>query len=401
MKRFNTHLISILLLILFQSELVAHTKSVSYSTWNIQEDQIILNFTVSSREITKLREYQINYPNLNDSLKSHLIQKIHSDQIKSEPLINVLNTEIGMTGLSLIFDTNQFEKYIFDMNIFFEEIPGHIHYARINHHIGQMRTLVLNQNNHELIIFSELSAVEEQKWFDSFKQYIGLGFTHILEGIDHLLFLLALLILCKSFKSLVFAATGFTIGHSLTLGLAASNIVIPQVNIIESLIGWTIILASIESINLPRHELRKIQSGVFLIVIAAILLSTFNINELKIGFILGLGILTLAILKLGEDPDQSEKLRPMLAIIFGTIHGFGFANILSEISLDRTNFLVSLLGFNIGVEIGQILVLVIMWGLMSFLATKILTNNIKKITGLVSSILCSIGLYWFLTRLMG
>ena len=401
MKTFNSHLISILLLILFQSESFAHTKSVSYSTWNIQEDQIILNFTVSSREITKLREYQINYPNLNDSLKSHLIQKIYSDQIKSEPLINVLNTEIGMTGLSLIFDTNQFEKYIFDMNIFFEEIPSHIHYARLNHHMGQMRTLVLNQNNHEIIIFSELNAVEEQEWFDSFKQYIGLGFTHILEGIDHLLFLLALLILCKSFKSLVFAATGFTIGHSLTLGLAASDIVIPQVNIIESLIGWTIILASIESINLPRHELRKIQSGVLLIVIAMILLSTLNINELKIGFILGLGMLTLAILKLGEEPDQSEKLRPILAIIFGTIHGFGFANILSEISLDRTNFLVSLLGFNIGVEIGQILVLVIMWGLMSFLATKILSNNMKKITGLVSSILCSIGLYWFLTRLMG
>ena len=401
MKTFNSHLISILLLILFQSESVAHTKSVSYSTWNIQEDQIILNFTVSSREITKLREYQIDYPNLNDSLKSHLIQKIHSDQIKSEPLINVLNTEIGMTGLSLIFDTNQLEKYIFDMNIFFEEIPGHIHYARINHHMGQMRTLVLNQNNHEIIIFSELNAVEEQEWFDSFKQYIGLGFTHILEGIDHLLFLLALLILCKSFKSLVFAATGFTIGHSLTLGLAASDIVIPQVNIIESLIGWTIILASIESINLPRYELRKIQSGVLLIVIAVILLSALNINELKIGFILGLGILTLAILKMGEEPDQSEKLRPILAIIFGTIHGFGFANILSEISLDRTNFLVSLLGFNIGVEIGQILVLVIMWGLMSFLAAKILSNNMKKITGLVSSILCSIGLYWFLTRLMG
>ena len=401
MKTFNSHLISILLLILFQSESVAHTKSVSYSTWNIQEDQIILNFTVSSREITKLREYQINYPNLNDSLKSHLIQKIHSDQIKSEPLINVLNTEIGMTGLSLIFDTNQFEKYIFDMNIFFEEIPGHIHYARINHHIGQMRTLVLNQNNHEIIIFSELNAVEEQEWFDSFKQYIGLGFTHILEGIDHLLFLLALLILCKSFKSLVFAATGFTIGHSLTLGLAASNIVIPQVNIIESLIGWTIILASIESINLPRHELRKIQFGILLMVITVILLSLFEINELKIGFILGLGLLTLAILKLSEDREQSDKLRPMLAIIFGTIHGFGFANILSEISLDRTNFLVSLLGFNIGVEIGQILVLIIMWGLMSFLATKILSNNIKKITGLVSSILCSIGLYWFLTRLMG
>ena len=401
MKAFNSLLLSILLLISFQGESLAHTKSVSYSTWNIQEDEIILNFTVSSREITKLREYQINYPNLNESLESHLIQKIHSDQMISEPMINVLNTEIGTTGLSLKFKTNEVEKYIFDMNTFFDQIPGHIHYARINHHMGQIRTLVLNENNHEIVFFTQIDEVVKQNWFDSFKQYIGLGFTHILEGIDHLLFLLALLILCQSLKSLVFAATGFTIGHSLTLGLAASNIVIPQVNIIESLIGWTIILASIESINLPRHELRKTQFGILLMVITVILLSLFEINELKIGFILGLGLLTLAILKLSEDREQSDKLRPMLAIIFGTIHGFGFANILSEISLDRTNFLVSLLGFNIGVEIGQILVLVIMWGLMSFLAKKILSSNMKKITGLVSSILCSIGLYWFLTRLLG
>lgn len=401
MKTFNSLLVSILLLISFQDESLAHTKSVSYSTWNIQEDEIILNFTVSSREITKLREYQINYPNLNESLESHLIQKIDSDQMISEPLINVLNTEIGTTGLSLKFKINEVEKYIFDMNTFFDQIPGHIHYARINHHMGQIRTLVLNENNHEIVFFTQIDEVAQQNWFDSFKQYIGLGFTHILEGIDHLLFLLALLILCKSLKSLVFAATGFTIGHSLTLGLAASNIVIPQVNVIESLIGWTIILASIESINLPRHELRKTQFGILLMVITVILLSLFEINELKIGFILGLGLLTLAILKLSEDREQSDKLRPMLAIIFGTIHGFGFANILSEISLDRTNFLVSLLGFNIGVEIGQILVLVIMWGLMSFLAKKILSNNMKKITGLVSSILCSIGLYWFLTRLLG
>jgi len=91
----------------------------------------------------------------------------------------------------------------------------------------------------------------------------------------------------------------------------------------------------------------------------------------------------------------------MLAIIFGTIHGFGFANILNEINLDRTNFLFSLLGFNLGVEIGQILVLLSMWILTTYLATKILTKDIQKITHLVSSILCSIGLYWFLTRLLG
>ena len=119
------------------------------------------------------------------------------------------------------------------------------------------------------------------------------------------------------------------------------------------------------------------------------------------GFVLGIGLLSLAILRLNEDVEQANKLRPMLAIIFGTIHGFGFANILNEISLDRTNFLVSLLGFNIGVEIGQILVLLIMWFVMSFLVKSIMAENMRKITEIVSSILCSIGLYWFLIRLLG
>ena len=129
--------------------------------------------------------------------------------------------------------------------------------------------------------------------------------------------------------------------------------------------------------------------------------SAFNMINLSGGFVLGIGLLSLSILRLNEDVEQANKLRPMLAIIFGTIHGFGFANILNEISLDRTNFLVSLLGFNIGVEIGQILVLLIMWFVMSFLVKRIMAENMRKITEIVSSILCSIGLYWFLIRLLG
>ena len=401
MKTLGSLLASILLLISFQNESLAHTKSVSYSSWAIQDEVVIVNFTVASREVTKLMEYQVNYPSLTDSLRSHLMEHIYSDNMISKPVINILNTEPGTTGLSLKFNIDQVEGYIFDVNIFFNQIPSHVHYAKINYESGQKRTMVLNENNHQITFLTTADEPLEQASFDSFKQYLGLGFTHILEGIDHLLFLLALFILCKSFKNLIFAATGFTIGHSLTLALAASNIVIPEVNIIESLIGWTIVLASIEALNIPKHEMRKIQLGILIMVMTMSALSLFSIVDFKTGFIIGLGLLTLAILRLNEDREESEKLRPMLAIIFGTIHGFGFANILNEINLDRTNFLFSLLGFNLGVEIGQILVLLSMWILTTYLVTKIHTKDMQKITHLVSSILCSIGLYWFLTRLIG
>jgi len=309
MKTLGSLLASILLLISFQNESLAHTKSVSYSSWAIQDEEVIVNFTVASREVTKLMEYQVNYPSLTDSLRSHLMEHIYSDNMISKPVINILNTEPGTTGLSLKFNIDQVEGYIFDVNIFFNQIPSHVHYAKINYESGQKRTMVLNENNHQITFLTTADEPLEQASFDSFKQYLGLGFTHILEGIDHLLFLLALFILCKSFKNLIFAATGFTIGHSLTLALAASNIVIPEVNIIESLIGWTIVLASIEALNIPKHEMRKIQLGILIMVMTMSALSLFSIVDFKTGFIIGLGLLTLAILRLNEDREESEKLR--------------------------------------------------------------------------------------------
>ena len=111
--------------------------------------------------------------------------------------MNILNTEIGTTGISLKFDINQVDDFIIDMNVFFDQIPGHIHYAKINQ-IDYKKTIALNQNSHEIVILNNESETIKPVPFDSFKQHVGLGFAHILEGIDHLLFLLALLILCNS-----------------------------------------------------------------------------------------------------------------------------------------------------------------------------------------------------------
>lgn len=389
----------VVFLISIPHESLAHTKSVSYSTLSIENELIIINFSVSSREITKLDEYQIHYPNLNKTLSSHLKNEIFFKGIKVEPSIQIQNTKAGITGLSLRYKINQSIPIHLSMNAFFREIPGHIHYTKINYPSGEKRVMVLNRNNHELVFFEENSIKIEQGLIMSFIQYLELGFIHILEGLDHLVFLLALLLLCKSLRSLIFAATGFTIGHSVTLALAASNIIIPQINIIESLIGWTIILASIESLKIPINEFRKIQTGIAFIIIILMLTSINNSAGLNGGFVLGLGILTLTILRLSENKSESEKFRPILAIIFGTIHGFGFANILNEISLDQTNFLVSLLGFNFGVEIGQILVLILMWLTIRFINRSTINQKVANITPVISSILCSIGLYWFLTRL--
>ena len=99
-----------------------------------------------------------------------------------------------------------------------------------------------------------------------------------------------------------------------------------------------------------------------------------------------------------EDDDISARYRPALAAIFGTIHGFGFANILSEIEIIKSNFLIALFGFNIGVEFGQILVLALLWPAFLQISKKQNQNQFIGIRSVLSSILLAIGLYWFITR---
>ena len=99
-----------------------------------------------------------------------------------------------------------------------------------------------------------------------------------------------------------------------------------------------------------------------------------------------------------EDEDTSTRYRPALAAIFGTIHGFGFANVLSEIEIIKSNFLIALFGFNIGVELGQILVLAFLWPAFLLISKKPNQNQFIEIRSVLSSILLAIGLYWFITR---
>ena len=82
--------------------------------------------------------------------------------------------------------------------------------------------------------------------FDSFRDYLELGFNHILSGYDHLAFLLAILILGFTLKHLIIVITGFTIGHSITLAFGALGLVTPSSQFVEALIGYSIVIIAVE-----------------------------------------------------------------------------------------------------------------------------------------------------------
>ena len=397
----RTYIFGFIIFVLISSlsqNLFAHTRSVSYSSWLITESEIIMTFTVPAREVTKLDEYKLLYPDLNASLEKHLSSSIIPtpalELIESKPV----RTEQGTVGIEHTYSLKKANLVNVRIDSFFPIAPGHTHYATIKGQDKSNRTVIINQKNKSINLISNETVISNQGFKEILFGYINLGFSHILSGLDHLVFLLVLLLLCTSLKQLVFTATGFTIGHSVTLFLAASNLIIPKMQVIEALIGLTIVIASIEAIRLPKRELKKLKDLVIVFFGFALILSIVTSFLSNALLIFGIALLVISVLTLMEDDDISARYRPALAAIFGTIHGFGFANILSEIEIIKSNFLIALFGFNIGVEFGQILVLALLWPAFLLISKKQNQNQFIGIRSVLSSILLAIGLYWFITR---
>ena len=184
-------------------------------------------------------------------------------------------------------------------------------------------------------------------------EYGKLGVEHILRGYDHLLFLLCVVWLAFTFKRIVLAVTGFTIAHSITLGLAALGVVTPAIEPTEALIALSIIFVAAELARQNRDSL-------------------------------------------------SWRYPVAVSSVFGLLHGFGFASVLKEIGLPTNDILMALLAFNLGVEAGQLLFIValviLVWSVQKTSAGKFdLSGPLsQKLGGYVVGIFAT---FWFFERL--
>lgn len=175
----------------------------------------------------------------------------------------------------------------------------HRHLAAVTDEAGS-RTEVLAQANPVVEIAP--GATSWVSW-----SFLGLGIEHILMGWDHLIFLFGLLLLGGTFRSLLGTVTAFTLAHSITLALAALEVWNPAGAIVEPMIGATIAYVGIENLFLKEPK-----------------------GRWRITFVLGL------------------------------VHGFGFASALAEAGLAQAHLVSALLLFNLGVEVGQVMVLAVL-----------------------------------------
>ena len=384
------------------SQAHSHNRSQSFSDWEITDNIATAVFTAKSREITRLQS-QSNQ-SLDTLLVGHLISAISVSQdslpCSSTEVVRPIPSALGYVRVRLVFDCGaSLGDISISINSFFNVASSHVHYANmsINGEPSYQYLFTNKQRQHE--ITNQLAT--SSHWFDSITQFVLIGIEHIFGGIDHIAFLLALLLLLRSLKVLVWMITGFTLGHSITLALAALGWVIPDLDIVEAAIGFTIALVAVQNIAVLTGNHRQITyfsvAGLLLIVLINLI---WNIGLSALSG-LGLALFTLAYLWNSADEHLSANLRLVTSVIFGLIHGFGFASALTETGLANTQLLPALLGFNLGIELGQIVIIAVVWALLQQIRQSRFLTDTRLVIDLVSAALCGLGLYWFIGRSYG
>ena len=384
------------------SQAHSHNRSQSFSDWEITDNIATAVFTAKSREITRLQS-QSNQ-SLDTLLVGHLISAISVSQdslpCSSTEVVRPIPSALGYVRVRLVFDCGaSLGDISITINSFFNVASSHVHYANmsLNREPSYQYLFTNKQRRHE--ITNQLAT--SSHWFDSIAQFVLIGIEHIFGGIDHIAFLLALLLLLRSLKVLVWMITGFTLGHSITLALAALGWVIPDLDIVEAAIGFTIALVAVQNIAVLTGNHRQITyfsvAGLLLIVLINLI---WNIGLSALSG-LGLALFTLAYLWNSTDEHLSANLRLVTSVIFGLIHGFGFASALTETGLASTQLLPALLGFNLGIELGQIVIIAAVWVLLQQIRQSRFLTDTRLVIDLVSAALCGLGLYWFIGRSYG
>lgn len=187
------------------------------------------------------------------------------------------------------------------------------------------------------------------------QQYTVAGIEHILIGTDHLLFVLCLMMIAGSFKRLVLTVTGFTVAHSITLSLATLDIFRLPTELVELLIALSILLLAVEIV--------KHRQG-------------------------------------GAKESFTWRYPVSVSVVFGLLHGFGFAVVLQELGLPSSMKVQALLFFNIGVELGQLAFIMMVSIAVLFVTRKIVVVASQQ-DRLAQVAIYSIGVssaYWLFER---
>ena len=340
----------------------AHDPGLSAAEIRVKDSSIAVRLELSLPDVEPLVKVDSNKDGQisGDELQSAAPQLENLARVSfaialDEKTVECSNVSVALAGSRGVSLTAEFVKTpaseVNVASLLFRRLPhGHRQYISVLSSSGEiLAESLLDQSSPSLRVRLEGTAVSGLREFGSF---FALGVEHILTGYDHLAFLIGLLVIGVAFKDAARIITAFTVAHSVTLALAALDVVRISSNLVEPMIAASIVYVGVDN-------LMRVKSAA-----------------------------------------STVRWRWLIAFGFGLIHGFGFASAVKQLGIGSWSggVLVPLLSFNLGVEAGQIaiagLVLPVIWQLRER------PQLFKRFAPVCSTLIALAGGYWFIERLL-
>lgn len=388
----NDALLRILLLaVLFLFSIVAHahTRSYSYSLWELDQSPYQVTVRINQYDLTRLElhpEFTPDYVQRIAALVNQNLQLASGGSACELKSPKVSQTPDGWLMLRASALCDEAGDLYIRSSLLLNVISTHMHFVTVRNAQGRVAEKLLTETDDSWTVST---AANSETSPSNPGSYWLLGVEHILTGWDHLAFVFGLLLLATGLTQLAWLITGFTIAHSITLALAALGHVQPITSAVEALIGLSILLVAMEFAWEKEGRSWQLPALTCMALLLAALLQPVGVPVIAL---LGITVFVACYFTILKAAGRPERWRLLIAFAFGLIHGFGFAGILAEMSLPDERLLPALFGFNIGVECGQLLVIALFWPLLKSLGKWVPLEQFG------TTVIAGLGTFWFITR---
>ncbi len=341
----------------------AHPRSTSFAVWRVDDAGAAVTFTLAPIEDQALGiAAQSQGTTTGERLQQRVWLEASGERCTAQPGVERLD-ESSRVVYRWRVACDAGPPWRVGSDAVFDVVAAHVHLASVTTPDGATTSFALGTGLRASPPIDAAGATQQARW----PVYAWLGLEHIAGGWDHLMFVLVLMLGARTLGHAAGTVTGFTAGHSLTLGAAALGYVQVDSVRVESLVALSIAAAAATAVGGERDPSRRWPAVLALVLVGLAVVLT---PGQAVGAVGVAGVLLFAssdLLRPQADVQGAREVwaRFGFAALFGLLHGLAFAGALGELGLPDGERVAALAAFNVGVEAGQLAVVALAWPLMA------------------------------------
>jgi HupE / UreJ protein len=359
----------------FGGQALAHTKSQSSSRWEVAGTDVRMVFQVNSYRATLLAAYGWDQLSPPEMLARHLPDQITVTQGTIPCLVNsrgLIKSSSSVVKYETLFTCpNPIATTTTEVSVtaFFGVSASHQHILSAGFETGESIERILSEGRSVVLLTPQTGS-------QSFWEMASLGTSHALSGVDHVLFILALVLLGRGLRSTLLLVTCFTIGHMVSLYFAVYGVITPNASLLEALIGLSISIVALNVLH-QVFPLKLIYAmwGAAVFFGAGVVAQISGFLPVSEAAFVAIGLFVfLDMIRLTRGGQTNWLELGVITFLFSLAHGAGFAGGMQDLISDRSVLFYQVLSFNVGVEIAQI-ILVATFVILLWIAGKTISDK--------------------------